>query len=65
MLLDSSLLFIFADKYREYLAYMLRWRNWRLKYEGVPDRGLKLYPAWNYGTRGLYGPVFNMHDIGP
>ena len=25
--------------------YMLRWRNWRLKYEGVQDRALKLYPA--------------------
>ena len=24
---------------------MLRWRNWRLKYEGVQDRALKLYPA--------------------
>ena len=24
---------------------MLRWRNWGLKYEGVQDRALKLYPA--------------------
>ena len=26
--------------------YILRWRNWRLKYEGVQDRASKLYPGY-------------------
>ena len=33
---------------------MLRWKNRRLKYEGVQDRTLKLYPALRYPNYVFY-----------
>ena len=32
---------------------MLRWRNWRLKYEGVQNRALQLYPEASLTYRTL------------
>ena len=55
VLLDSILLVVFADKHVKKI-YILRWRNWRLKYVGVQDRALKLCPV-HYYSRSRYWHV--------
>ena len=65
-MLDSNLLVIFADKTCVLKIYMLRWRKGRLKYEGVQDRALKLYPVINSSfDEGHFGASEKHGVIGP